>query len=297
MIRVLIKSSSVLLPIALISCFESRSTSKTDPESIRLEGLRIELVHRIDVAKLKADRIAARTHQDPDALRILAELKSKRRQLASTKTSLEAEISSLEDSMLVARAERLEQARSEMIGKEFDRFQTSSGRVYEQVKVVTITDSGVQIRHSTGTARLGCPDLSESQWEQFGLDEDLAKSAKAAESRQLAAYEKTLESQPPDRGDSDPTGFVKPERLPLESTVRTKTSAFDRKVSLGSSSSDSNRIVARYRTTRRSTVYYYPYLPYQQRMSPPCVTPVPIRTSSWGWSSALPSTPSPTRTP
>lgn len=228
------------------------------------------------------------TSQDTTPVENLPGLMARRSELSSRKIELEAEIRSLEDGLLIARATQLEKARSLMLGKELPRLQSRAGRIYEQVKIVSIDDSGVQIRHASGSARLGCSELSESQWEQFGLDEGLAKAARLAEDRQRLAYEEGIDREL--AATRKPTHPV----MPTETVAavpqydRPKAaSAFDRRVSLGSSENVSNQIVARYRSPRRTTIYYYPYVP----TPPSYCSPIPRTRNTPSRSSGLPANP------
>ncbi len=274
--------------LALVSCTRDGNASRKDPESIRLEGRRVELEHKVAIAQLKADRMTRQTSQDTTPVEILPGLMARRSELSSRKIELEAEIRSLEDGLLLARATQLEEARSLMLGKDLPSLQSRAGRVYEQVKIVSIDDSGVQIRHASGSARLGCSELSESQWEQFGLDEGLAKAARLAEDRQRLAYEEGIDREL--AATRKPTPAVMPAAPiaaapPAPRYDRPKTtSAFDRRVSLGSSETFSDRTVARYRTQRRTTIYYYPYNP----TPPSCYSPIPTTRNTPSWSSGLP---------
>jgi hypothetical protein len=274
--------------LALVSCTRDGNASRKDPESIRLEGRRVELEHKVAIAQLKADRVARQTSQDTTPVESLPGLMARRSELSSRKVELEAEIRSLEDGLLLARATQLEKARSLMLGKELPRLQSRAGRVYEQVKIVSIDDSGVQIRHASGSARLGCSELSESQWEQFGLDEGLAKAARLAEDRQRLAYEEGIDREL--AATRKPTPSVMP-TAPIAAAPQydrpKPTSAFDRRVSLGSSETYSDRTVARYRTQRRTTIYYYPYNP----TPPSCYSPIPRTRNTPSWSSGLPANP------
>ncbi len=292
MCQLILRTQIAVCALVLVSCGRIVHQSGKDPESIRLEGRRVELEHKVAVAQLKADRLARQKSQDTTPVQDLPGLMARRRELSSRKVELEAEILSLEDGLLLARATQLEKARSLMLGKEFPSLQSRTGRVYEQVKIVSIDDSGVQIRHASGSARLGCSELSESQWEQFGLDEGLAKAARLAEERQRLAYEQDIDRE------LAATRKPAPPVMPSEAVAaapqydRPKAaSAFDRRVSLGSSESAPRQTVARYRSQRRTTVYYYPYIPTPIPTPPSCYSPIPTTRNTPTWSSGLPANP------
>lgn len=274
--------------LVVVSCDKSGGHSRKDPESIRLEGRRVELEHKVAVAQLKADRVARKVTQDMTPMADLKDRTVRLRELASLKSALESDIRSLEEGLLQARAGQLQKARSQMLGKELADLQSRTGRVYEQVKVVSIDDSGVQIRHASGSARLGCSELTEAQCEQFGLDEGLARTARLEEDRQRLVYEQGVEREL--AANRKLEALEAPAALPAPmapSVSRPSVSPFDRRVSLGSSETVSDRVVARYRTQRRTTVYYYPYV----QPTPSCYSPVPTYRNTVGWSSGLPSVP------
>ena len=282
--RSIFKLVGSLSALVLASCFRSGESSREDIESIRLGGLRVELEHKVAVAQLKLDRASARALQHSEPVGTYLDLGSRRLQLISTKSEMEAQIADIENEMLVAKASRLEGARGEMVGKDLATLKTTSGRIYDQVKIVAISDSGVQIRHSTGTARLGCSDLTESQWDQFGLDKGLEDAAMHSESIQIASYERATELEPASSRDfkSKSNEAIKPHDVYSRPLQPANPSAFDRRVGLGNSTaSSSRRVVARYHADRRTSVYYYSYNPYYRSTASPCQTPLFYKTSSW----------------
>jgi hypothetical protein len=256
------------------SCQKSVTSTTQDIDSLKLEGSQIELEHRVAVAQLKVARLD-RNQQDLSPIHQLAMLKSRRRELSSLKNELEMQISSIKEQSRLAKGSQIEAARNAMTGKEFPSLLTESGRSYEQVKIMAITDSGIQIRHSTGTARLGYHDLSASQHERFGLDEGLAIAAAATESRQLAAYDQQFAELP---ASAETPAAPHAERLQAQASHRVADrSAFDRRIELGSSASVSRQTVARYRSSFRSSGYYYAYSPSSQPFTSAYGPPVSAR--------------------
>jgi hypothetical protein len=66
--------------------------------------------------------------------------------------------------------------------KEFDRLETTKGKVYEKVKVRKVEPDGISIMHDSGTAKVPFEHLSDELKNAFGYDED-----KAAEHREAQA--------------------------------------------------------------------------------------------------------------
>jgi hypothetical protein len=290
--------------LVMASCQKSITSTTQDPDSLRLAGTQIELEHRVAVAQLKVARLE-RNQQDLSPIHQLAMLKSRRRELSSHKSELEMQISSIEEQSLLAKGSQIEAARNAMTGQELPSLLTESGRSYEQVRIVAITDSGIQIRHSTGSARLGYHDLNASQHERFGLDEGLAITAAATEARQLAAYNQQIDAQPADLpATAETPAAPHADRLRAQASSREPVlSAFDRRVELGSSASVSRRTAARYRSSYRSSGCYYDYSPTYQPSPSTYGSPVSAKAMAVIWPSGAPvypntpSTPSPPNTP
>lgn len=265
-------ASVTLCAFALSSCDKSGSFASSDVQLIQLNGARTNLENKISVARLKLDRAQRQIQETDVAKSRLDKLTSRQIQLNDRISEVEQEIASMSDSMRLLKARYLETSRKLAIGKEFPSLRTASGRSYDQAKIVDVTDAGIQICHSTGTARLAFQDLTEDQRHQFGLDEGLAVTALAAESSQLRTYERQIDAQLARQSESRP-------RLPVEISVPTASllkaahpiSAFDRFVSLGSTSTRPSRVVARYNRSHRSTRYHYYYL--SSRPCPPPAVP------------------------
>jgi len=281
---------------ASISCNKTGANAMKDTECIKLEGLRVELQHRVAITQLKADRIERQMHQDVTPINILANLKSRHRELEARKARLTKDVHSFEEALLIARADQIEMARSQMTGKELTSLQCRSGRTFEQVKIIAIDDSGVRIRHAVGSARLRFEDLTDNQREQFGMDEGLALAAISAESQELQAYEQSLDKELAAIASRAPAIDERPLQ---QSAARNTESAFDRRVSPGSASRTPNQTVAHYNTGNRRTTYYYtPYYSshYQSSSAAHC-TPIPTTAAGTFWPADTPVTPTPNPSP
>ena len=296
MLNCLSKVTAITVMLSSVSCHKTGANALLDTESIKLEGSRVELEHRLAVARLRADRHDRQTNQDLTPIRVLANLISRHRELEERKAGLIAEVHSFEESLLTARAAQIEIARSQMTGKELASLQCRSGRTFEQVKIVAIDDSGVRIRHAIGSARLGFEDLTDTQREQFGMDEGLAMAAITAESQKLHAYEQSL--------DEELAAIASRAAYKVEEPLRRTTtpptmSAFDRRVSLGSASRAPSQTVARYSTVRRRSSYYYTpnYYSYPQPGLAAHCNPLPTHIKDRFWSADTPIAPTPNPSP
>lgn len=79
--------------------------------------------------------------------------------------------------------------RAEEAGKTYKVFKTRLGWTYRDVTVTKITDAGISIIHSDGTARLGYERLTPEQREAFGVTRDGEKAVHAEEYQNKAAHE------------------------------------------------------------------------------------------------------------
>ena len=79
--------------------------------------------------------------------------------------------------------------RAAEVGKKHEVFKTRLGWTYRDVTVTKVTDAGISIIHSDGTARLGYERLTPEQRETFGVTRDGEKAVHAQEYQNKAAHE------------------------------------------------------------------------------------------------------------
>lgn len=102
------------------------------------------------------------------------------------------EIKQLEKSFGEFKSQAIKKRREVAMGMQFDQLVVRNGRSFEKVRVVSIDDAGVSIRHSCGAARLRHGDLTESQQTEFGIEACLAAAAERRELEANASYENWL---------------------------------------------------------------------------------------------------------
>ncbi len=83
----------------------------------------------------------------------------------------------------------VEERRAAEVGKTYKVFKTRLNAMYQDVTITKITDAGISIMHSEGTARLGYERLTPEQRETFGITRDGEKAVHAQEYQNKAAHE------------------------------------------------------------------------------------------------------------
>lgn len=89
----------------------------------------------------------------------------------------------------------VETRRNDEIGKRYEQYQSSSGRVYRETRITKITDAGVSFIHAEGVARLGFDDLSPEQRTDFGITKEGAARFNAQEMKFTESYVAKAEEQ------------------------------------------------------------------------------------------------------
>lgn len=245
----------VMSTVALSSCDKSSQLASADPGWIRLNSDRVDLECRLSIARMKLNRLESRSHEQEAANALLNDLTTRQIRLLDRQIALEREIKTTEDAMLSMKARHLELSRELAVGMEFSPLRTISGRSYDQAKIIRVTDAGIQIRHATGTARLLFQDLSDAQRHQFGLDEGLAIAALKTEASLLRTYEAQIGKQLAEQSLGQSATPASPAATRRQ--IAKPISAFDRFVSLGSTSRKPRQVVARYNPSHRPTTYFY----------------------------------------
>lgn len=183
-----------LTPILILLFLPACSREKNDATWWRNEKQIIELECQIELATYKLQLLQENeleAVENSSRLDLMAEIGS----LTSNESRLVNQISQLQNDWEVFRVDVLSQRRAQALGKTFDTFETSDGRVYKNVIITEIGDGGVSFRHKVGTTRLRFDDLDQIRQEFFGLDADLARIALAKEDAQRAAYDRWIESE------------------------------------------------------------------------------------------------------
>ncbi len=192
------QKSSLCGIAALTVAFLAVGCSKRGGEIAWWQGEqeRIELHQSL---KLKQFRLKSALTGD---LSELVEIQEENRNLSDSwaklvrrKSELHRELESMRTEVADLRTTLVENRRQQAIGTSFDRMVSLTGREYRDVRIASIDDSGVTIRHAHGSARLNYRDLSPEQHAHFGLDADLAAAAVAKEAGDLAAYNLWLDER------------------------------------------------------------------------------------------------------
>lgn len=189
-------ATAVLLTcVGLLSCDSSDNSAQLKKEWLKLEHERIELANQVDVLQLRLDRFDAKRRSETllkeSRERIVAD-QSKIALLERTGQQLKSDIAALERQMILDQNQYLAGKRAAYIGASYPDLKTQDGRMFRDVTIVAITDSGVQIRHREGAANLGCDDLDPGQQEKFGLSMERFLKALAQEEQLAKHYDAAL---------------------------------------------------------------------------------------------------------
>ena len=181
--------------IALSAIAISCSESKRDSTWWRNEKTIIELKNKVELEQFRAEailgtpQVEAATDDSLDAQAIAVEIAL----LSSRREILENEVLQLAGGWDEHRRNVLNEKRGSVYGISFAEYEPGNGRIYENVTVTAITDCGVAIRHSKGSARLRFNDLNAKDCEFFGLDEQFSQAALQLECEQRFAYEEWVD--------------------------------------------------------------------------------------------------------
>lgn len=159
----------------------------------------IKLTQKLRLLELqdqKANVVSDRDVQEADlagqqARAKIVELREKRDTLHADIHSLEGEFAKIEKAVIAHK-------RSSAMGRKFAVFETKVSK-YQDVVIKSVMETGLEIKHSSGSARVTPMQLSEAQLEEFGLSLDHAHELIAAEQRNqqhyMAHIDRVLEKQ------------------------------------------------------------------------------------------------------
>ena len=196
--------------------------------------------------------------------------------MAARRAELEASTARLEDELAEAKALVIRDCRERAIGREFDPLVVRDGRSFARVRVVSVDDAGVSIRHEHGAARLRYQDLTAAQQLEFGMDADLAAAAERRERDEIAAYDEWLETEmaraeeaearkPQESARSLATAGMTSRRVTDEAASGRTSLLAQPARPFGTGSIYGSSRYRSYRPSYRYVYYYQPYCPTYQR--------------------------------
>jgi len=251
-----------LLSLSATSCDRSAKHASADPEWIRLEGTRQELIHKIGVAEIRVARLERQQAKaDPAALELPAQLSARLIDLNEKHRKLSAEISDLESSIAMEHRQHLESVRSLAVGTEFQKLDTRTGNSYQDVKVVAVDDTGVKISHSAGISRLGSEDLDPSLCEKFGIDKDLELAANQKVQQRQQAYFQQVARDAAANDASTLADTTRANLEPIPTQAATNLNPLGH-ATLGTNPAQPYSGTYSYYYRTRPTIYYYPPTSY-----------------------------------
>jgi hypothetical protein len=192
-----------VLPIALIAVVpllsQCKDDSQVEMQIMESETQSIKLTQKLRLLEMQSKQADVVTDRDVHAVnqkeqqaRVkLAELREVRDALHADIHSLEGEFGAIEKAVIAYK-------RNSAMGKNFAVFETKQSS-YRDVVIKSVTETGLEIKHSSGSARITPMQLSDSQLDEFGLSVESAREVIAAEQRiqqhYMANMDRVLEKQ------------------------------------------------------------------------------------------------------
>lgn len=236
-------------------------------------GELIELQQRLKLLQYRAGVMGTGTYDQLQSAEASLHANEDRvRRLAEERTDLIVFLDELEERFSAARNDVIKERRSRAVGQELGQIVVRDGRSFEQVRIVSVDDAGVSIRHAHGAATLRYSELTSGQQEHFGLIEELATAAEERERQEIAAFEQHIademalvrEQQKEESFKREPS-FRPAPRLAARSTGGFRPSALSEPARRFGSGGYS-----RYRSSRPTYRYVYYYQPNWRS---PCTSP------------------------
>jgi hypothetical protein len=183
----------IALSLALTACQRPSDPSTSNPEFIRLEGERLSQAQREELLRMRYERLAGPYEETVSLSHELESERAVATTLRERKQELEQAVTTLNDQKENLYRSALRAAQERAIGTQMPELKVTDGRTFKQVTVTGASEAGIQIRHSTGTARLSVNDLGPERSERYGLDPEHQADALAREAAERQAYERWVD--------------------------------------------------------------------------------------------------------
>jgi hypothetical protein len=184
--------ATILFAISLSCCRKDES----QVEFWSYEREKTELSHRLELAEYRVSLSNAQNPKELQYIRnLISEMEVRLWNLQSDRSALISDISRMENRNTETFRMALANQREKCQGERFDTLIAKNGKIYQDVKVVKVEDSGVLIRHQDGAARLRYEDLSDEQRILFGIEESTALAAEERERKETLLYEQRIDMQ------------------------------------------------------------------------------------------------------
>jgi hypothetical protein len=169
-----------------LQIMEDETKCITLTQKLRLLEMQSNQAHVITESDVQSVNEAAQK-----AMRKLVEMRLER-------SSLHADIHSLEGEFEKAKRAVIAHKRNSAMGRSLAVFATKQ-RTYQDITIQSVTEAGLEIKHSSGSARITPMQLSAAQLEEFGLSVENALEVIAAERQQqqnyMASVDRVVEKQ------------------------------------------------------------------------------------------------------
>ena len=240
------------------------SDAAQDSEWWRLEADRIEVAQKVELQRLRLEKIESREGGHAEQEADLQRGAAVRERLEARVDELKSEIATRSAELEEVRGRWVRANREAAVGRSFANFQGAGSRSYQEVVITRVTDIGIEFRHATGIARLAASDLTAEQRDVFGLEADASGEALADERVAAQAYaswvdRSVAESAAREEEAAELVAADTPVREPLlaDASPRSRSSLRDEPRSFGTSTLWSPRYSrSRYRDGYCSDYYY-----------------------------------------
>ena len=255
-----------ILPAIGLILLASLSSCKKDQTALEIEILRgkarsVELSQKVRLLEMRWERLGP-SHELAElasanvekSTQLLTDMRLEREQLT-------VDIAKLEKDLALAEQRHKNHLRMTSIGKEYPKF-AAKHRVYEDVTVVEVDHMGIQIRHKDGLSRVTASKLTLEQMTDFGIDPKIAHQAQLDEAKQIADYNKMVDTELAKRKAQEriAAAYAPSVSTPVvASTTRSSRPSNFGKMSSSHTSYGTSSRTRRYRSSYYTgpTIYYY----------------------------------------
>ena len=286
--------SSALFPRVRVALLASgilwagaASTSAEDWEQlVRTQGEHIESLQRhLEGLQKRQDETERRVDRLETLQKEVARLTDLMSELHQDVREIRSEVRGLQDELIDYRGRYRSWARANAVGERFPELRGSNGKIYKEVVIRKVTEVGLEVRHSGGTARIQHHELPAALADRFQFSVTDAQEVLAVEAERARANERlavlALRAEEERRADAARDERIRKLEEQLASNrsvaVAASTSPFGARSRLGETRAFGTGYIWRYRYPycRSRPTIYYPARSYGYRGGYRTTTSVP----------------------
>ncbi|MCU0796933.1 MAG: hypothetical protein MUF31_13480 [Akkermansiaceae bacterium] len=193
----LMRKITLGIPLSAVVLFlgacRGGSNARLEAECWALEGEKAELEAKIEILEM---RLSASDKDLAQRKTVMAADRRTREELAMLEVTVERlreDVPRLETTLQETISQALSDRRAAQAGREFASLRSGQGREFTEVKVIRVTEAGIEFHHSSGIARLTADDLTVEQHEEFGIDMGESQRAVASEIAATREYHRRVD--------------------------------------------------------------------------------------------------------